>query len=123
MINGRCRMPTKKNFSTSNFFNKKHKSKKNIYSSKNLLNIQKFRSIKRTKSRSERKRRYSIPNNRRDYKSGQKLIFINNFDLKNDSKDKKLYNNNQLNNERKNQIWNIGKIEINNIYKVDEEEY
>jgi hypothetical protein len=116
------RKPTKKNYSTcnSNFFNKRNMTNKNLYSSKNLVNvIKKYRTIKGTKSKSDRKRRYSIPNHRRNNTNDQKSIFINNFDLKNDNKDKKGYNN-LYNNE--NQIWNIGKIEINNIYKVSEED-
>lgn len=121
--------PTKKNCSTNNFFNKRTKTKKNLYSSKNLINIlKKYKSIKGTKSKSDRKRRYSIPskdnknNDNENDKNEQKSFVISNFDNKYDSKEKNGYNNNALT-ERRNQIWNIGKIEINNIYKVEEEDY
>ncbi len=121
--------PNKKNYSTYNFFNKRTKTRKNLYSSKNLINVlKKYKTIKGTKSKSDRKRRYSIPskdnknNDNENDKNEQKSFVINNYNNKYDNKEKNEYNINALT-ERKNQIWNIDKIEINNIYKVEEEDY
>ena len=115
--------PSKKTFSTSNFSNKKNKTKKNIYSSANLVKVmKKYSSIKRENSKVDKKkrRRYSIPINISTNKLKTNLIAVNNFDIKKDNKEKKRQT---LYNDKNNQIWNLGKIEINHIYKVDEEDY
>ena len=126
---------TKRNSSENNFFNRRHKTKNNINSTRNLIKpvkIFKF-NAKSSECKSDRNRRYSTPNksgkkNKKDIsgKSVYKLSFKKtlNLDLlkSNNKNDKKGKNSNKFK-QRKTFAY-IGKSKPHKeMQKVDEEEY
>ena len=126
---------TKRNSSENNFFNRRHKTKNNINSTRNLIKPIKIFKFNRKPSecKSDRNRRYSTPNksgkkNKKDIsgKSVSKLSFKKtiNMDLtkSNNKNDKKERNPNKLK-QRKTFAY-IGKSKPHKeMQKVDEEEY
>ena len=125
---------TKRNSSENNFFNRKHKTKNQIYSSTNLIRPNKIFKFKRKSSecKSDRERRYSTPNKSQkkkkdiSQKSVCKLSYKKNINLdltKNSTKnDKKEKINYQLK-DRKTFNY-IGKIKMNKeMQRVEEEDY
>ena len=142
-VKGKCNMvifneannANKRNSSENNFFNRKHKTKNNINSSRNLIKpvkIFKF-NAKSSECKSDRNRRYSTPNksgkkNKKDIseKSVYKFSFKKtiNLDLpKSNNKNNKKEKNNNKFKQRKTFAY-IGKSKPHKeMQKVDEEDY
>ena len=136
---------TKRTCSANNFLKKKNKTKQiNLISSRNLMKTIKHLKAKADveckESRSDRHRRYSIPNkdikdlnneNNNNETKSEKSIIIHNFDEINSNNKNSLYGTERKEKKvykkfkgRNTQIFNIDKIKLKNeIYQVEEEVY